>query len=56
LALKGLMNHAVPTDDVSARYVQLTVDRLRAPAQRVADRIAELCRVDGLPESVSKIA
>lgn len=55
LALKGLMNHAVPADDVSAGYVQLTVDRLRAPAQRVADRIAELCGVEPLPEGVAKI-
>ena len=31
--------------DVTEGYVQISVDRLREPAQRVAARLMELCRV-----------
>jgi integrase len=41
LALKALVNHALG-NDVTAGYVQMTVERLRAPAQRVADRLRAL--------------
>jgi integrase len=41
LALKALVNHAIG-GDVTAGYVQMTVERLRGPAQRVADKIDEL--------------
>jgi integrase len=41
MALKALMNHTAG-GDVTANYVQMTVERLRGPAQRVADRIDEL--------------
>jgi integrase len=50
LALKAMLNHALPAD-VSAGYVRLTIDQLREPAQRVADRISELCGVEA-PEGV----
>jgi integrase len=43
LALKALVNHSLGDDDVTAGYVQMTVERLREPAQRVADRLKELC-------------
>src|SRR5215469_15632639 len=52
LALKALINHSLG-DDVTAGYVQMTVERLRDPAQRVADRLKELCRI-GAPESPSE--
>jgi hypothetical protein len=39
------MNHAMPRD-VTSGYVQLTVERLREPAQRVADRMKELCGIE----------
>jgi integrase len=42
LALKALVNHTLGNSDVTAGYVQMTVERLRGPAQRVADRIDEL--------------
>jgi integrase len=45
LQLKAMMNHAMPRD-VTSGYVQLTVERLRAPAQRVADRMKELCGIE----------
>ena len=44
LALKALVNHAVG-GDVTANYVRLTVERLREPAQRVADRLQQLCQI-----------
>ena len=42
MALKALVNHSLG-DDVTSGYVQMTVERLREPAQRVADRLKVLC-------------
>jgi integrase len=53
LALKGLVNHALG-NDVTSGYVVMSCERLREPAQRVADRIAQLCGV-GAPEGVAKL-
>jgi integrase len=44
IALKALVNHALGRD-VTEGYVQISVDRLREPAQRVAARLMELCRI-----------
>jgi integrase len=44
LALKALVNHSLGTD-VTSGYVIATVERLREPAQRVADRLKALCGV-----------
>jgi integrase len=44
LALKALVNHALG-GDVTSGYVQMTTERLREPAQRVCDRMTELCAV-----------
>ena len=44
-ALKALVNHA-QSGDVTAGYVQHSVERLRVPAQRVADELRRLCRID----------
>jgi len=41
LALKALVNHALG-GDVTGGYVQMTVERLREPAQKVCDRLLEL--------------
>ncbi len=30
---------------MTANYVQMTVERLREPAQRVADRLKQLCGI-----------
>ena len=38
------MNHA-HGKDVTSGYVQLTAERLREPAQKVADRLKQLCGV-----------
>ena len=44
-ALKALVNHALGSD-VTAGYVQHSVERLRVPAQRVADELRRLCKID----------
>ena len=44
MALKALVNHSLGKD-VTSGYVQMTVDRLRRPAQRVCDRMMELCGI-----------
>ena len=43
-ALKALVNHSLG-GDVTSGYIILTTERLREPAQRVADRLKELCGV-----------
>jgi len=43
-ALKALVNHRQGSD-VTSGYVQLTAERLREPAQRVCDRLKELCGI-----------
>jgi len=47
-ALKGLINHSAG-NDTTAGYIGLGVERLRVAAQRVADRMKELCGVDEAP-------
>ena len=47
LALKALVNHGTG-GDVTAGYVVMVTDRLREPAQRVCDRLMELCQVESL--------
>lgn len=49
-ALKALVNHSVGTGDVTAGYIQLNVERLREPAQRVADKIKALCGIEEKPK------
>jgi integrase len=44
MALKALVNHAIG-GDVTEGYVQMSIERLRGPAQKVADEMARLCGV-----------
>jgi integrase len=44
-AAMALVNHSVG-GDVHGNYNQMTVKDLRAPAQSVADRLRELCKID----------
>jgi integrase len=44
LALKALVNHSLG-NDVTSGYVQMNVERLREPAQRVCDKLKALCAV-----------
>jgi integrase len=43
-ALKAMVNHST-RDDLTGGYVQVTVDRLREPVQRAADRLKMLCEI-----------
>jgi integrase len=54
LALKALANHATG-NDVTAGYVQLSSERLREAAQRVADKMKELCEIEAPKGNVAKI-
>lgn len=44
LALKALVNHALG-GSVTEGYVQMTAERLREPAQKVADKMKRLCGI-----------
>jgi hypothetical protein len=48
------VNHALG-NDVTSGYVRMTVERLREPAQRVCDRLMELCGIE-TPADVAVIA
>jgi hypothetical protein len=44
MALKAMVNHSLG-GDVTAGYVQMTTERLRAPVQKVADEMKRLCGI-----------
>lgn len=44
-ALKGLVNHSVKSGDVTAGYVQLSVERLREPMQKITDFILKSAEI-----------
>ena len=53
--MKSLVNHATGRD-VTAGYVQMTVERLREPVQRVAEKIQMLCEITPVAsKNVTKI-
>ncbi|HYU12569.1 MAG TPA: tyrosine-type recombinase/integrase [Stellaceae bacterium] len=54
LALKALVNHSLG-NDVTSGYVIATVDRLREPAQRVGDRLKDLCGIAAIEGAVKKL-
>jgi len=45
IALKALVNHAVG-GNVTENYIQMSPERLREPAQRVTDRLKQLCGIE----------
>jgi integrase len=47
LALKALVNHSLGKD-VTVGYIQMTAERLRVPAQRVADRLKSLIGIESV--------
>ena len=48
LALKALVNHSLD-DDVTSGYVIMAVEQLREPAQRVANKLKDLCGIGPAP-------
>ena len=49
LALKIMLNHTT-RGDVTAGYVQMSIEQLRTAVQRVADKMLELCGVESIVE------
>jgi hypothetical protein len=49
LALKLMLNHTT-RGDVTAGYVQMSTEQLRAAVQRVADKLVALCEVQPVVE------
>jgi integrase len=43
-ALKALVNHSMGSD-ITGGYVQMSIERLREPTQRIADKLKHLCGV-----------
>jgi integrase len=54
IALKALVNHGIGSD-VTSGYIQIVVERLREPAQRVTDRIKALCAITAATTKVVKL-
>jgi integrase len=54
MSLKALVNHSLPSD-VTSGYLQLSAERLRDPAQKVCDKLMQLCGIDA-QDGVTKIA
>lgn len=42
-AIKALVNHRQPGSDVTGGYINITVERLRAPMQQITDKLLALC-------------
>lgn len=51
-ALKALVNHRQPQDDVTGGYLHLTPERLRKPDQQVEDKLLKLAKVNPRAEVV----
>jgi hypothetical protein len=45
LAMKALANHSLG-NDVTSGYVQMTVERLREPVQRIEAKMKALCGIE----------
>jgi len=54
MAFKALVNHSLGRG-VTEGYIVVTANRLRPAAQRVADRISELCGIGEQPAGVVKL-
>lgn len=46
-AMKALVNHSQPSHDVTAGYLSIDVERLRAPQQAITDRLLAICEGAG---------
>ena len=56
LALKALVNHGLG-NDVTSGYVQMNVERLSEPAQKVCDKLRSLCKIAPVGgDNVEKLA
>lgn len=53
--LKALVNHSQPNSDVTGGYISLDVKRLRAPMQRITDRLRALCDLENVPATLTRL-
>ncbi len=53
MALKALVNHSLG-NGITENYIQMNVERLREPAERVCRKMLELCQIAPV-EGVSRI-
>ncbi len=44
-AIKMLVNHALPADDVTGGYIQMDIERLRQPMQKITDIILKYAEI-----------
>jgi integrase len=51
-ALKSLVNHSQPNNDVTAGYISMDVERLRAPMQAITDKLLTICEGPKTPRVV----
>jgi integrase len=54
-ALKAMVNHSLGSGDITGGYVEMTAQRLRGPAQLVADLIKERCGVKAIEGNVARL-
>jgi integrase len=54
MALAALVNHSLGRS-VTAGYVVMSAERLRDPAQKVADRLKELCQIEAATGNVQRL-
>ena len=54
MALMALANHS-PGKSITAGYVQMSPERLREAAQKVADRIKQLCEIEDVTGNVARL-
>lgn len=55
IALRALVNHSLG-GDVTSGYIQMSAERLREPAQKVADKIKQLCGIEPAGGNVAELA
>ncbi len=51
IALKGLVNHSLG-NDVTSGYIQMPIERLREAAEKVCERMKQLCEVEKLEGAI----
>jgi hypothetical protein len=45
-ALKALLNHSQPDDDVTGGYIKIRTERLRDPMQKITDALLQIVNGD----------
>lgn len=48
-ALKALVNHSLPNNDITGAYISMDVERLRTPMQAITDSLLTICEGQNTP-------